>query len=97
MSSTPSPGRLTLAARISLHPGKEAAFDELEERAAAIMAKHEGRIESRVRSRPGEEVHLVTFPDRAAFERYRRDPETLALAELRATIVRETVLWMGSA
>ena len=89
--------RLTLAARISLNPGKESAFDDFETRAAAIMARHDGRIESRVRTGPGAELHLVTFPDRASFERYRSDPDTLALAELRASIVRETVIWFGEA
>ena len=89
--------RLTIAARISLNPGKEAAFDDFEARTAAIMARHDGRIESRVRTHPGAELHLVTFPDRESFERYRSDPETLALAELRASIVRDTVIWFGTA
>ena len=88
--------RLAIVAILDLHEGKQAAFQEFEARAEGIMARHDGRIESRVRSGLDREIHVVTFPDRESFERYRSDPDTRALAERRATLVRRTGLWVGS-
>jgi hypothetical protein len=42
-----------------------------------------------------DEIHLVRFPDAAAFARYRDDAELRALAELRTSAIRETVVWRG--
>ena len=96
-----SPARLTIVALLRLHPGKSDEFDDFETRAARIMARHGGRIERRVRLRrvdsaTPDEVHVVTFPDERAFEAYRADPDTRAAAALRATLVRETVIWFGT-
>jgi hypothetical protein len=41
-------------------------------------------------------VHIVTFPDRAAFERYRADPEIATLAAQRAEAIQETTYWIGA-
>ncbi len=85
-----------------LHPGGEAGLDSFELAAAEVMSRHGGRIESRVRiDRKGDpsqpdEVHVVTFPDEEAFHRYRKDPATLAMAERRAAIIRETVVWAAA-
>ena len=43
-----------------------------------------------------DEVHVVTFPDRAALDRYRADPDMKALAGLRADAIHETVFWLGT-
>ena len=40
--------------------------------------------------------HIVSFPSRDAFHEYLQDPEILALASLRSTAIRETVMWFGS-
>lgn len=88
-----------------LHPGARAEFEQFESRAAAVMERHGGRIDRRIAvgsvggvadpARP-DEVHLVTFPDRESFARYRTDPEMNALAELRARAIRKTVVWEGT-
>jgi len=76
-----------------IHPGQEAAFDAFEREAARIMARNGGRIDSAVRIDTGGagdrpfEVHVVSFPDRAAAESYATDPETMELAQKRAQIV----------
>ena len=99
---------VTLVALLYLHPGKIAELERFEAAASRIMARHGGRIERRIQSSkdggapspanlsPPDEVHIVRFPDAASFARYRADPELAALAELRATAIRETVIWHGA-
>jgi hypothetical protein len=64
------------------------------------MRRHGGRIEQRIRiasdgASDPDEVHVVTFPDQAALERYQQDPDILALAHLRARAIRRTIVWRG--
>jgi uncharacterized protein (DUF1330 family) len=75
-------------------------FEEFEARAGEIMKCYGGAIERRIRLSPGDpsqphEVHIVTFPDRDAFARYRDAPELRALADLRRTAIRDTIVWSG--
>ena len=84
-----------------IEPDRQAEFERFEERAASIMSRHGGRLERRISfpsrddaSQP-HELHLVIFPDRESFDRYRRDPDLQALAGLRATSIRQTVVWEG--
>ena len=57
------------------------AFEAYEERVLALVPRHGGRLEMRVRSLDGQaETHLLYFPDEQAFERFRSDPHRLALA-----------------
>src|SRR5262249_28776011 len=92
---------LTLVVVLFVHADRRAEFEQFESRAVEIMKRHGGRIERRIRcsgrddaSEP-DEVHIVTFPTEAAFERYRRDPDVLALASLRTGAIRETIIWKG--
>jgi hypothetical protein len=64
------------------------------------MRRYSGTIERRIGFTPADgdhpdEVHIVTFPDQAAFERYRLDPELAALAESRRKAIRLTTVWSG--
>lgn len=99
---------VTLVALLYLHAGRRAEYERFESTASRVMGRHGGRIVRRIEL-PGDaapppaggplqpdEVHIVTFPDTASFARYRADPELLALAELRAAGIRETVVWQGS-
>jgi len=92
---------LTLVVALFVRPGREADFERFEAAASAVMGRHGGRIERRIRigsrTDPGEpdEIHVVTFPDEASFERYGRDPETAALATLRADAISRIIVWRG--
>jgi uncharacterized protein (DUF1330 family) len=99
---------VTLVALLYLHAGRRAEYERFESAASRVMGRHGGRIVRRIELPPGDaapspaagpiqpdEVHIVTFPDTASFARYRADPELLALAELRAAGIRETVVWQG--
>lgn len=94
--------RLTLVVVLHVDAGRENAFERFEMAAAAIMRRHGGVIERRIAVEPGagashpREVHIVTFPDRTAYDRYRADPALQPLAALRADAIRETVVWFGT-
>jgi uncharacterized protein (DUF1330 family) len=81
--------------------GERAAFDAFEARAAAVMARHGAAIERAIgvpgaSGAPAREVHVVRFPDEAAWAAYRADPELAALAPLRARGVIATEALVGA-
>ena len=52
------------------------AFLEYEDRVLPLLSRHGGRLDRRLRTADGlTEVHLVSFPSRAAFDGYSSDPE----------------------
>lgn len=58
------------------------AFERYEASVLALLPKHRGRLELRVRALDGRtETHLLYFPDEQAFDAYRSDPARLALAD----------------
>jgi uncharacterized protein (DUF1330 family) len=93
--------KLTLIVMLFLNAGHESDFEDFESSAAEIMRRHGGAIERRVRcagrADSGEpyEVHIVTFPDQQALDRYREDPDLQRLAALRAKSIHHTVVWQG--
>ena len=93
---------ITLIVALFIHPNRRAEFESFETRAAEIMSRVGGRIERRIAcssdddpSAP-DEVHLVTFPDLDSYNRYRESSELQALASLRASAIRKTVVWRGT-
>ena len=95
------PTKVTIVAALFIHPGREAEFEQFETAAESIMQRYGGRIERRIGFAAGadqgqpHEVHLVTFPDSQAFERYRSDADLQALGELRGRAIRQTTAWIG--
>lgn len=77
------------------------AFQLCEAHAAAIIARYEGRVERAIvldaPSPEGllRELHVVRFPNRAAFESYLADPKVLSLAALRASCIAATEILTG--
>jgi uncharacterized protein (DUF1330 family) len=93
---------LILTIRLWLNTSDTAAYEDFERTAARIMAKHGGRIERVIRINTSDdpdapfEIHIVSFPDHAAFDSYRNDPKTHALAELRAQVIARTEIRFGT-
>lgn len=55
-------------------------FEAYETKVLALVQKHGGRVDVRVRSLDGaRETHLLFFPDAPTYERYRDDPARLAI------------------
>jgi glyoxylase I family protein len=91
--------RLTLTVLVYLHPGCAAAFAEYERSAFRVAATHGGRLEQRIVCPPSatgpDEIHVVSFPDAASFDRYRSDERLEALAASRAAAIRATTILAG--
>ncbi|HKV54458.1 MAG TPA: DUF1330 domain-containing protein [Candidatus Binataceae bacterium] len=101
MSGETGEARLTLVVALFVVDGHEAEFERFESAAATIMARYGGVLERRIAcgSSSGEdgphEVHIVTFPDRQAFERYRDDADLRAMTEIRERTIGRTIVWTG--
>jgi hypothetical protein len=80
-----------------------AEFRAFERNAQRIMARHGGTIREAIlidddpAAETVREVHVVSFPDSAAFAAYRADPELVALRPSRERAVVSTELEIGSA
>jgi hypothetical protein len=92
---------MTLVVILSVQRDALDKFRAFERHAAAVMARHGGRIERTVvvsaEDSPGvvKEVHIVTFPDQQAFLAYRDDPRRGELAHLRDESVVHTEILIG--
>lgn len=88
--------RYVIIVEIWLRPGQAEAFEAFERDAARLMARQGGRIDHAVRLRDADpfELHIVSFPDEAAYSAYQGDPETLALRPRRDEIIEK---WVGRA
>lgn len=79
--------------------GDVAGFEAYERAAAQIMSRHDGRMETVVRCSADDgapfEVHVVSFPSVASFEKYRSDPQLAELRSLRERVIERTVIWQG--
>src|SRR5207253_2315633 len=90
---------ITLVVALFTNVGRESEFQEYEAAAARIMSRYGGKVERKIRCAPHpnqpDEVHVLTFPDAAALDRYLADAELKGLADLRARAIRETTIWVG--
>ncbi|MFN7926240.1 MAG: DUF1330 domain-containing protein [Bryobacteraceae bacterium] len=86
---------MTLVAILTVPRDAEPQYRAYEAKAERIMARHGGAIE-RVIEVEAEtpdtfrEVHIVRFPDDAAFAAYRADPEIVASAPERSAAILQT-------
>jgi len=72
---------LLLIARIPMEG--RALFVEYEDAVLPLLADHAGLLERRLRNSDGSvEAHVVSFPDRASFERFRGDRRRAEAAPL---------------
>ncbi|MCX5069071.1 hypothetical protein OOJ91_24820 [Micromonospora lupini] len=75
---------LTLVAIVEYPAGAESAGQRYEDTVLALLDRHGGRLERRLRGTDGRaEVHVITFDDRAGYESFLVDPER---ADLRAAL-----------
>ena len=78
------------------------AFEAFERQAAKAMAEYDGRIERAIRISCTEyegdspfEIHIVSFPNAAAFQMYRQSSESRNLAVVRDSIISKAVVIAG--
>ncbi len=86
-----------------IHPGRVAWFEAYEHKAARIMQRHGGAIQTVVRvsdASPSQnsqpfEVHVLRFPSLEAFHSYRADAELAELATERNAAISRTEVLLG--
>ena len=93
-----NPGALYIVL-IYLHPGQRDALRRYETRARPVFHRHGGGFDRILRPAGAaadqaapDEIHLLRFDSAAGLDAVRRDPEMVALAPLRETIVRKALL-----
>jgi uncharacterized protein (DUF1330 family) len=91
---------MTIVAILTVRRDHLGEFHRFERAAAAAMVRHGGAIERTVAvedpaAEHYREVHLITFPDAAAFAAYRADPELAALAQLREEAIVAAEVLVG--
>ena len=72
---------LLLAVVVEMAPGNAEAGHRYEDAVLALLARHGGTVERRLRETgpAGTEVHVIRFRERAGLDAYLTDPERLAL------------------
>lgn len=102
MTRDPAAAAFMVVASLWIRDGRREAFEAFERKALRVAAKHGGVLDRvvRVERRAGEddpdEIHVLRFPGAAAFEAWRRDPETAALAVERASVIARTTVLSGA-
>ena len=97
--------RFCISLHVFVKPGKLAEFEAYERHVLPLLSNYGGRLDARFKptasSSAGErlpdEIHLVSFPDEAAFEHYRNDPQRAAYQHLWEETVERTVVITGPA
>ncbi|MGK5680948.1 hypothetical protein [Actinoplanes sp. URMC 104] len=75
-------GGVLLAAIVDMAPGHPVEGRRYEDAVLALLPRHGGSVESRLRSTDGaSEVHRIRFRSRAGYDAFLVDPERLALRE----------------
>ena len=70
---------LLLVAIVEMAPGLEIAGQEYEDAVLALLDRHGGRVERRMRGTDSaSEVHVIRFQSRAGYESFMVDPDRLA-------------------
>lgn len=70
---------LLLVAIVEMASGHEIAGQEYEDAVLALLDRHGGRVERRMRSTDSAaEVHVIRFQSRAGYESFMVDPDRLA-------------------
>ncbi|MEU7588952.1 hypothetical protein AB0A95_21995 [Micromonospora sp. NPDC049230] len=71
---------LTLVALVEFPVGAEAAGQRYEDAVLALLGRHGGHLERRLRGTDGRtEAHVIRFAARAGYESFLADPERAAL------------------
>lgn len=91
---------------IHIHPNKEKEFIEFEDFAIPLMAKYGGKMMHRIRPAKENfinhltntfpyEVHILSFPDELAFEKFIADPKRKSFIHLKNESVKTSFMIKG--
>ncbi|MBY8871622.1 hypothetical protein K7640_07155 [Micromonospora sp. PLK6-60] len=68
-----------LVALVEMAGGAVEAGRRYEDAVLALLGRHRGELERRLRTDDGNEVHVIRFADRAGYDAFLVDPERVAL------------------
>lgn len=88
---------------VFIREGEADRFLQYEDRVLPLLSKYNGELLYRIRPQPSNfvhpttddqpfEIHVLTFPNPAAFEDYRQDKERLSYFPLFQKAVRQVIL-----
>jgi uncharacterized protein (DUF1330 family) len=91
---------MVIVAIVTVRRAELDSYRSFETLAAQVMVEHGGRIERNVVADDGAsetltEIHLLRFPDEAAFAAYRASPKLVASQALREISVLQTIVFVG--
>jgi hypothetical protein len=80
VTTTNTPGGLLLVAVVEMAPGHTTTGQRYEDAVLALLSRHGGTVERRLRGTDSpSEVHVIRFRSRAGYESFLVDPQRLAL------------------
>jgi len=83
---------VTICVMLWAAPGQEALLVDYEDQVLGRLGKYQARVLFRVRAVEGDptEVQVLKFPSEDALEAFQRDPDRVALANVRARAIDRT-------
>ena len=91
---------ITLTAILWANEGQHDLLVEYENRVLELIPKHGGRVVERMRADQKDdgpyEVQIIELPDDEALAEYMIDPVRVALAEMHATAIKQTLVMRGA-
>jgi uncharacterized protein (DUF1330 family) len=96
--------RFYLTVLLYLHEGQGEQFHNYEQRIKPILESYGGRFEKIIKPTVvlgdlplPDEIHWLSFPTEADFQRYRADSKLAQMADLRGASVKKTIVLSGQA
>jgi len=91
---------ITLTAILWANEGQHDLLVEYENRVLELIPKHGGRVVERMRADQKDdgpyEVQIIELPNDEALAEYMIDPVRVALAEMHATAIKQTLVMRGA-
>ena len=91
---------ITLTAILWANEGQHDLLVEYENRVLELIPKHGGRVVERMRADQKDdgpyEVQIIQLPDDEALAEYMIDPMRVALAQMHATAIKQTLVMRGA-
>lgn len=89
---------LIVVAELTIRADRYEDFQEFEARALRLMSEFGGKLLFAFRPDDADgdvEVHVLEFPDKLSFEKYRNDPRTASMAAIRDRVIESTRITRG--
>ena len=89
---------LIVVVELTVREGRYEEFQEFEARAVRLMSEFGGKLVYAFRPDDTDgdaEVHVLEFPDKLSFEKYRNDPRTASMAAIRDRVIESTRITRG--